>query len=164
MFIFGGLMWQKYKPYILSVLVALAVGGLSALLTSGNMNLYEKINRPPLSPPSILFPIVWTFLYILMGISSAMIFLQKEKYPKEVSEALFTYTTQLFFNFFWSILFFNFEAYLISFVWLICLWMLILTMIIRFYKISPPAAYLQIPYLIWVTFAGYLNLMIYLLN
>ena len=71
-------MWQKYKPYILSVLVALAVGGLSALLTSGNMNLYEKINRPPLSPPSILFPIVWTFLYILMGISSAMIFLQKK--------------------------------------------------------------------------------------
>ena len=157
-------MWKKYKTYIISILIALGVGGLSALLTSNNMNLYNEIITPPLSPPSILFPIVWTILYVLMGISSAMIYNQKEDYPKEVRNALIVYAINLFLNFTWSIIFFNFKAYFFAFIWLLLLWATILTMIVKFYNIKPTAGYLQIPYLLWVTFAGYLNLSIFLLN
>ena len=157
-------MWKKYKTYIISILIALGVGGLSALLTSNNMNLYNEIITPPLSPPSILFPIVWTILYVLMGISSAMIYNQKEDYPKEVRNALIVYAINLFLNFTWSIIFFNFRAYFFAFIWLLLLWATILTMIVKFYNIKPTAGYLQIPYLLWVTFAGYLNLSIFLLN
>lgn len=157
-------MWKKYKIYIISILIALGVGGLSALLTSNNMNLYNEIITPPLSPPSILFPIVWTILYVLMGISSAMIYNQKEDYPKEVRNALIVYAINLFLNFTWSIIFFNFKAYFFAFIWLLLLWTTILTMIVKFYNIKPTAGYLQIPYLLWVTFAGYLNLSIFLLN
>lgn len=157
-------MWKKYKTYIISILIALGVGGLSALLTSNNMNLYNEIITPPLSPPSILFPIVWTILYVLMGISSAMIYNQKEDYPKEVRNVLIVYAINLFLNFTWSIIFFNFKAYFFAFIWLLLLWTTILTMIVKFYNIKPTAGYLQIPYLLWVTFAGYLNLSIFLLN
>ena len=152
------------KTYIVSIAIALAVGGLSALLTMGNMDIYSKIIRPPFSPPSILFPIVWTLLYILMGISSAMIYQKQKSNPKAVNHALIIYALNLFLNFFWSIIFFNFEAYLFAFLLLLLLWLVIIIMIVKFYRIEPLAAYLQIPYLIWVTFAGYLNLAIYILN
>jgi len=155
-------MLKKYKPYILSILIALGVGGLSAFLTRNNMNIYERINRPPLAPPGILFPIVWTILYILMGISSAIIYKNRDN-PK-AKEALLTYALQLFFNFMWSIFFFNLQNFLFSFLWLIVLWYLIFKMIQQFKEINPTAAYLQIPYLLWVTFAGFLNFSIYLLN
>lgn len=155
-------MWQKIKPYFFSILIALAVGGLSALLTKNSMGIYETINRPALAPPMIVFPIAWSVLFILMGISSAMIYNERDN--TDVSGALKTYGFQLVVNFFWSIIFFNMQAYLFAFIWLIVLWILILIMIVQFYKIKPLAAYLQIPYLLWVTFAGYLTLMIYLLN
>jgi len=157
-------MFTKIKPYIISAAIALAVGGLSSLLTAGNMDLYSRITPPPLAPPSILFPIVWTVLYILMGISAAMIYLEKDKKPKEVSRALIVYAVNLFLNFFWSIIFFNMQAFLFSFIWLVLLWITVLIMIIEFYRIKPIAAKLQIPYLIWLTFAGYLNFAIYILN
>lgn len=157
-------MWNKTKPYIISVAAALAVGGLSALLTAGNMDLYSTVTPPPLAPPSILFPIVWTILYTLMGISAAVIYSEKENMPKEVSSALFVYAFSLFLNFFWSIIFFNMQAFLFAFVWLLILWVTILITIIKYYRISPVAGLLQIPYLLWVTFAGYLNLAIYVLN
>lgn len=157
-------MQNKTKTYFLSVVIALAVGGLSALVTSGNMDLYSSITPPPLAPPSILFPIVWTILFTLMGIGSAMIFLENDNKPKEVRSALFVYGFNLFLNFFWSIIFFNMQAFLFSFVWLVILWVTILIMIIKFYQIKPVAGLLQIPYLLWVTFAGYLNLAIYILN
>ncbi len=157
-------MWNKIKPYIISVAAALAVGGLSALLTAGNMDLYSTVTPPPLAPPSILFPIVWTILYTLMGISAAVIYSEKENMPKEVSSALFVYAFSLFLNFFWSIIFFNMQAFLFAFVWLLILWVTILITIIKYYRISPVAGLLQIPYLLWVTFAGYLNLAIYVLN
>lgn len=157
-------MWQKIKPYVISVAAALAAGGLSALLTAGNMDLYSSITPPPLAPPSILFPIVWTILYILMGIGSAMIYLEKENSPKEVSSALFVYAFNLFLNFFWSIIFFNMQAFLFAFIWLVILWFTILIMIIKFYRIKPIAGLIQIPYLLWVSFAGYLNLAIFILN
>lgn len=157
-------MKEKLKLYATSILIALAVGGLSALLTSGNMDLYSEIIKPPLAPPSILFPIVWTVLYILMGIGSALVFSKKEEKPDEVKKALVFYGINLFLNFFWSIIFFNMRAFLFSFIWLIALWVVILIMIIRFYRVSPVSGLLQIPYILWVTFAGYLNLAIYLLN
>ena len=129
-----------------------------------NMNIYDRINQPALAPSPIVFPIVWTILYILMGISSAKIWLQKDEKPELVADALFAYVIQLIFNFVWSLIFFNLQNYLFAFIWLVLLWIVIFIMIMRFYKVSPFAAYLQIPYLIWVTFAGYLNFMIYILN
>lgn len=157
-------MFKKIKPYIISVAVALAVGGLSALLTSGNMDIYSEIVRPPLSPPSILFPIVWTILYVLMGISAAMIWNERENKMAESNRALIVYAVNLVLNFFWSIIFFNMQAYLLAFIWLVLLWIVILIMTVSFYRIKPIAGILQIPYLLWVTFAGYLNLAIYFLN
>ncbi len=156
-------MLKKLKPYIISVIIALAVGGVSALLTKNNMNIFEKINMPPLSPPSVVFPIVWAVLYILMGISSAIIY-KNGTDREEVQSALKVYALQLAVNFFWSLIFFNMQAYLFAFIWLILLWVLVIAMIVKFKKISPAAAWLQIPYLLWITFAGYLSLMIYLLN
>ncbi|MEE1010486.1 MAG: TspO/MBR family protein [Acutalibacteraceae bacterium] len=157
-------MQNKIRPYVISGVAALAVGGLSALLTAGNMDLYSTITPPPLAPPSILFPIVWTILYTLMGISSAMIYLQKDESPKETGSALFVYAFSLFLNFFWSIIFFNMQAFLFSFIWLVILWITVLITIIKYFRIKPVAAFLQIPYLIWITFAGYLNFAIYILN
>ena len=157
-------MFKKIKPYIISILAALLVGGASAFLTRGNMDLYSQINKPPLAPPSVLFPIVWTILFTLMGISSAMIYVQRGENIGESHTSLRIYALQLIVNFFWSIIFFNMRSYLFAFIWLLLLLSLIIMMIIQFKKISRTAAYLQIPYAVWVTFAGYLNLMIYLLN
>lgn len=157
-------MWTKYKPYFISIAIALAVGGLSAFLTRNNMDIYNDINKPALSPPAVLFPIVWTILYILMGISSARIWLQKKSWPYESMDALLTYTLQLILNFFWVIIFFNMRTFLFSFIWLVVLWAAILKMIFKFSVLDKAAAYLNIPYVLWVTFAGYLNFMIYVLN
>lgn len=157
-------MWKKIKPYVISVLIALAVGGLSALVTRESMDIYSQIVRPRLAPPGYIFPIVWTILFVLMGISSALVYVKAKESPTIQKTGLGVYALQLAVNFFWSVLFFNFQAFLVSFLWLILLWILIVIMILRFHKISPLAAYLQIPYLLWVTFAGYLNWMIYMLN
>jgi len=145
---------------IISILIPLAVGALSALF-SGNMSIYSIINKPVLSPPGFLFPIVWIILYILMGISSYMVYETDSPYKPA---ALKVYAVQLFFNFFWSIIFFGFNQYLFAFLWLLALIFLIALMIYRFYKIRPLSAYLQIPYLLWCLFAAYLNFMIYQLN
>lgn len=150
----------QWKKLILCIALPLAVGGLSALLTHGGMETFESLNKPALSPPGWLFPIVWTILYILMGIASYLVITS----GKSNRSALTVYGIQLVFNFFWSIFFFNFEAYLFSFIWLIILWILILATLILFFRISEPAGYLLIPYLFWVAFAGYLNYSIYLLN
>ena len=157
-------MWKKIKPYVISVLIALAVGGLSAWLTMDSMDIYGSINQPALAPPAWLFPVVWGILFVLMGISAALIYTDKNASPKDKASALKVYALQLIVNFFWSLIFFNLRNYLFAFIWLILLWVLILIMIVKFYKIRPVAGLLQIPYLLWVTFAGYLNLMIYLLN
>ncbi len=158
-------MWKKQiKTYVIAILIPLAVGGLAAFLTRNNMDLYEQINKPPLSPPAIVFPIVWTILYILMGVSSARVWLKRGRNPEAAVDGLFTYGIQLFFNFFWSLFFFNLREFFFAFLWLLILWGLILRMILLFRKVDGLAAILQIPYLIWVTFAGYLNFMIYLSN
>lgn len=150
--------------YAISIAIALGVGGLSALLTMGNMSLYEEVIQPPLAPPSILFPIVWTVLYVLMGVSAAIIYTDSRVEKSERTAALMPYWASLFVNFFWSILFFNFRAFLPAFIWLILLEFLIVMTIISYRRINTGAAYLQIPYAIWVAFAGYLNIAIWWLN
>lgn len=141
--------------------ISLGVGALSALFTMFGMDSFEKAVKPPLTPPSFLFPIVWTILFILMGISSYIVC---NSDSENRTTALSVYGIQLAVNFFWPIFFFNLEAYLFSFIWIILLWILIIVMIVQFNKISKVAALLQIPYLLWVTFAAYLNFGIYLLN
>lgn len=148
-------MLKKYKPYILQVLIALAVGGLAGFLTRGSYNVYQEVIKPPLAPPPILFPIVWTILYVLMGISAGIISAQTGRVP-------FIYYLQLAVNFVWPIIFFNMQSYLFAFIWLVLLWVLIIAMIVEFSRTSKLAAILQLPYLLWVTFAGYLNFFIWL--
>lgn len=151
---------QNRSSLIIAILIPLAVGSFSALI-NGNMSLYSTINKPAFSPPSIVFPIVWTILYVLMGISSYIIYSSDSA---DKTKALKIYALQLFFNFCWSILFFRYQLYLFSFLWLVILIVLICIMIKDFYKINPAAAYLQIPYLLWCIFAAYLNFSIYTMN
>lgn len=150
----------QWKKLIICLAIPLAVGGLSAFLTRDSMKTFESINKPILAPPGWLFPVVWTILFILMGIASYLVLTS----GKPSASALAIYGIQLVFNFFWSIIFFNLEMYLFAFIWLVVLWLLILKTTTLFYQISKPAGYLMIPYLLWVTFAGYLNLAIFLLN
>lgn len=157
-------MKKQTRNFIVSVAISLGVGILSALLTRANMNIYEEVSTPPLSPPSFLFPVVWTVLYVLMGISAAMVYNTRTSPLARRKEALTLYYVSLFFNFFWSIIFFNIRAFLFAFVWLLVLLALIILTIVKYYKINKTAAYLQIPYAVWVTFAGYLNFGIWLLN
>ena len=157
-------LWSKIKPYIISVGIALAVGFLAALLTRNSMQIYGEIKVPPLAPPSILFPIVWTVLYVLMGISAALVYTNRDIDPKAADKALVIYALNLILNFSWSIIFFRFRAFFAALICLIALLITIIKMIIAFYKVNKLSAYLQIPYLIWVAFAGYLNFAIWLLN
>lgn len=153
-------MKKQWKLFVFCLAVPLLIGGLSVLLTRNGMQTFDMLIKPKLAPPGWLFPVVWTILYILMGIASYLVITS----GKTNRSAIIAYSLQLIFNFFWSIIFFNLELYLFAFVWLIVLWLLILVTTYLFYQISEPAGYLMIPYLLWVTFAGYLNLSIYLLN
>ena len=140
-----------------------AVGLIAGILIRDGTKIYsETITKPPLSPPAVLFPIVWTILYALMGFSAARISLSPPTAARK--KALYVYFAQLIFNFFWSIIFFSFQAFGAAFFWLLALWALIVWMLLAFKKIDPLAGYLQIPYLVWVTFAGYLNLGVWVLN
>ena len=149
--------------FLTSLALPLLVGILAGLLSRNAMMDFATITKPPLSPPSILFPIVWTILYTLMGIS--MYIVSTSNAPtNEISSAKTIHFYQLMVNFLWPIFFFNFGWYLFSFFWLVLLWILVFTMIRKFYAISPISGILNIPYLIWLTFAGYLNLGIWWLN
>ena len=145
------------------IAIPLLVGVIASLLTGGGMEMFEVIEKPLLSPPAWLFPIVWTILYILMGISSYLILTSGAEQEK-IDKAISFYGYQLVVNFLWPTFFFNLEWYLFSFVWLIFLWILVFRMIRAFAEIDRRAALLNIPYLIWLTFAGYLNLGIWWLN
>ena len=153
----------KWDTLIKCIAIPLAVGGLAGLLTRGGMKLFQTLNQPPLAPPGWLFQVEWTILYILMGIASYLIVVSQAE-TNDKMEALLLYGYQLAVNFFWPIFFFHFQWYFFSFIWLVALWILIVMTIYSFSGISKPAAYLMLPYLLWVTFAGYLNLAIYLLN
>ncbi len=153
----------EWKKLFLAVAVPLAVGGLSAFVTKDAMEEFAKLNQPPLSPPGWLFPVVWTILFLLMGVASYLVCVSGSG-RDEKKRALILYGVQLAVNFLWSVFFFNMGWYLFSFFWLLLLWGLILGTICLFSRSSRTAGTLLIPYLAWVTFAGYLNFGIYLLN
>lgn len=156
-------MKQKWKLLILCLIAPLAVGGLSAWLSDNGMRTFSEINTPPLSPPGWLFPIVWTVLYFLMGLASWLVLTSGQ--PQErVGKAMRVYVLQLMVNFFWSLIFFGQGRYLFAFLWLVLLWVLIIVTMVRFYGIQKTAGELLVPYFLWVTFAGYLNVTIWLLN
>lgn len=152
-----------WKTYAFWILFTEAAGALSGWLTRDGTKLFkESIIQPPLSPPSIVFPIVWGILYALMGISAARITMSPQS--GERGKGLNLYITQLIVNFFWSLIFFNAQAFGFAFLWLLLLWALVLCMILTFQKVDSIAAKLQIPYLLWLTFAAYLSLGVWYLN
>ena len=155
-------MKAETKTLIKAIAIPLVVGGISGFLSRNGMEIFDTLNKPPLSPPGWLFPVVWTILYALMGVALYLVMMAKD--AKNNLPAYISFGVQLFFNFFWSIIFFNARAFLFAFVWLIFLWLAIIANIYFFYKINKNAGKLLIPYLVWVTFAGYLNLAIFLLN
>lgn len=147
----------KWKPLIISLLISLGTGILSGIVVYNSMDQYETLYQPPLAPPGWVFPIVWTILFTLMGIAAYRIYISNST---KRTEALKLYGMQLIVNAGWSIIFFGFQSYFIAFICLLLLWYLILSTLVQFYKIDKPAGILFIPYLLWVTFAGYLNLAI----
>lgn len=150
---------SKFKIYLKSILIPVAVGVIIGLITSSAVR-YNILVQPSFAPPAILFPIVWTILYTLMGISYGIL-----KSNNEVdSDINFIYYFQLFVNALWSIIFFTFEWRLFAFLWILLLIILVFMMFIRFYDKNKTAGLLQIPYLIWLVFAGILNFSVYLLN
>lgn len=148
---------------LLFIISAEIVGAVSALLSGGFSDFFDKYKEPPLLPPAWLFPVVWTILYAVMGFSAYLIYNSAADTDKRKS-ALTIYWAQLALNFMWSIVFFRFEALWLAFVIIMALWVLIIAMIVKFRKISPLAAYINIPYLLWVTFAAYLNLATAVIN
>lgn len=153
----------KPKKLIVCLAIPLAVGGLAALLSMSGMRAFAALNKPPLTPPAWVFPVVWTALYLMMGLASYLV--SEANRPKdEISAALTVYACQLALNFFWLILFFRFKLYLFSFFWLVALWLAVLATFAFFHKLDKRAGKLILPYLLWVTFAGYLNFGVYLLN
>ena len=152
-------MSDKVKTYIKSILIPVAIGGIVGLFISSSMD-YGELVKPELAPPSILFPIVWTILYILMGVSYGILE-TNDKVDEEINRI---YYLQLVVNALWPIAFFILKWRLFAFFWILLLAILVLIMVIRFYKKNKVAGILQIPYLLWTLFATYLNLSIYLLN
>lgn len=151
----------KWKSLIINIAIPLAIGGLSSLLTMNSMEKYKSLNIPPLSPPGWLFPIVWTILFILMGIASYIIYESTSKYK---TSALIAYSVQLLLNLSWSIVFFNSNMYWTSVAIIIALIIMIIITTIFFRLIDKRASLLLMPYIIWVLFATYLDISIALLN
>ncbi len=152
----------QWKKLLICLAIPLAVGGLSALV-SGGMTNYKTFNQPPLSPPGWVFPVVWSILYLLMGYASYRV-LTSGAEPQKIRQALTLYGAQLFFNFLWSPVFFGLGWYLVAFFILLILWVLIYLTMRAFSQIDDLSGTLLLPYILWVTFAGYLNLGVYLLN
>ena len=152
--------WKTYKPYILQVLLALAVGGLSALI-SGGMDSFESLTKPPLSPPGWLFPVAWSILYVLMGIAAGLI---QTSGDRDSGVALTAYYVQLTVNFLWSPIFFGLGWIGFAAVWLALLLVAVYVTKSRFSAITPAAGWLLVPYLLWCLFALYLNVGLVILN
>ena len=154
---------HNWKVYAFWIGLSEAVGFLSGWLSGNGTAVFgQTAIQPPLSPPAWVFPLVWTVLYALMGISATRISLAPPSTQRNWGLNLFI--AQLVVNFFWSLIFFNAQAYGFAVLWLLLLWGLVLWMILTFHKADPTAAYLQIPYLLWLTFAAYLNIGVWLLN
>jgi len=153
----------KWKSLLVYIGIPLLIGALSALASGSGMSRFNMLNKPSFSPPAWLFPVVWTILYILMGIASYLVVNSGESEQK-IKKAITVYAIQLVFNFFWSIIFFNLEQYLLAFFWLLALLFLVVYTAVLFYNISKTAGYLMIPYIIWLILAGILNFAIFVLN
>ena len=154
---------SKWKTYLFWIALAETVGIISGWISPTGIQVYgDSVIKPSFSPPPILFPIVWTILYALMGISAARIHMTA---PNSIRNCgLNLYITQLIVNFFWSPIFFNAQAYGFALIWLLVLWFLVQWMILTFHKLDPIAAYIQIPYLLWLTFAVLLCFAVWNLN
>ena len=150
---------SNIKIYVKSIFIPVFLGGIVGFLISGSMD-YNSLVKPFLVPPSILFPIVWTILYILMGVSYGRL----ESKSLMDSKSQFIYYLQLFVNLLWPIFFFVFKWRLFSSIWILLLVALVFLMIINFYQKDKLSGLLQIPYLLWSMFATYLTISIYLLN
>ena len=150
-----------FKKLFFYIFITVLIGALPSVFVYGNMDVYNTLNKPALSPPSILFPIAWTILYILMGIS---IYRVTQTDSNKKGEAKLIYFIQLVVNALWTPIFFGLNEYFLAFLWIIMLILLVITMIITFFKIDKISAYLNIPYLLWLLFAAYLNFGIFVLN
>lgn len=146
----------NYKKLIGYILITIFIGSFFAFFTMDAMKSFSSVNQPSFSPPGYVFMIVWIILYILMGISLYLV--DKDK------TSVYVYFSQLVVNSLWTLIFFGFKNYLLSLLWIILLIGLVIYMIITFYKVNKTAAYLQIPYLLWISFATVLNYFIYMLN
>lgn len=153
----------RWTELLIFVIGTEFVGVLSSLLSGNFSSFYNELVRPPLSPPGILFPVVWTILYALMGISAYIIY-ASDAFETDRKKALKLYALQLFLNFLWSIVFFRFEQIGLALVVLIALIILVAAMIVSFSRIRPLAGYINIPYLLWLLFAAYLNIGLLVLN
>lgn len=153
---------KKWKTYALFLALTEGAGALSGWLTRAGVNAVDAVPKSQLTPPDAVFPIVWTILFALLGIGAARIFLAPPS-PQR-TRALGLFAAQLAVNFLWSPLYFNLRAYGPAFFWLLLLWVLILLMIRAFSRVDDCAAWMQLPYLLWVSFAGYLNCVTWLMN
>ena len=153
----------RWKVYAAWIAFTEAVGAAAGLLTREDVKLYEAtIRKPPLSPPGWVFPVVWSLLYALMSTGAARISLTEPSEKRR--RCLRLYLAQLGLTFLWPFLFFGLQAFSFAFFWLVLLWALLVWMTLSFRELDRPAAYLQIPYLVWVFFAGYLNFGVWILN
>ena len=152
----------KWKPLLICLAIPLAAGGLGAAL-GGGMGNYTDLNQPPLSPPGWVFPIVWSILYLLMGYTSYRVY-TSDADSKDKRRALIFYGIQLLLNLLWPGVFFGLQWYWVAFLLLLALWVMVYITMFLFGVIDDTAENLLIPYLLWLTFAGYLNLGVALLN
>lgn len=148
---------------IISIAIAEGTGALSSLFTGSTMADYKNLVQPELSPPGWVFPVVWTVLYLLMGIASYRVY-NSDADSAAKKSALMFYALQLVFNFLWTIIFFRLQARGFAFLWILVLLLLIIITTVKFYSIDKTAGYLMIPYILWVCFASYLNFTIWQLN
>lgn len=156
-------MYKSIFRFLILILFPLGVGGLSALLTYPNMQLYQELAKPPLSPPAVVFPIAWTILYLMMGIASFLIMTNNGSLW-EILRANVCYFIQLAMNFFWSLIFFNCRFYAFALVWLLLMYVFIFLCTKYFFKIDRRAGWLMVPYNLWMIFAAYLNLAVVIIN
>lgn len=148
---------------ILLIVLPMLVGLGSWYISKDGLLIYNAMQKPPLSPPGMVFSIAWTILYLLMGIASAIVYTNENK-VQERNLGLTLHFIQLILNFFWSIIFFNLGNYVFALIWLILLWLAVLAMISAYKKVSQTAYILNIPYICWLTFAAYLNLAVAIMN
>lgn len=154
--------FKKALPFIIGILIPLALGGLSALLTMGDMKDYADILKPPLSPPAAVFPVAWSILYALMGTASALVW--RERRTDDRQNGLIYYGLQLVLNFFWPLVFFSAKEYWFAFAWLLAMLAAVIVTAVFFRRVSKAAFWLLVPYLAWLAFAAYLNVGVAVLN